>query len=206
MTDDAVSTSEAGLPRASQHGQPARSIVSPTTWWSSARRLGTARGDRGQLHGKKTAIISKSLFGKAHTVMAEGLRGRHGQREPEGQLAGPLPRHDARGKFLNNWRMAELHAKEARPGLELEPGARVRPTRTARSASGTSAGTSTRAAHVGDRTAGDDPHAAAEGRRHAAAGRRRAGDPEAMIKVFAETTIIRLIKDATVSPGLSVFP
>ena len=25
-----------------------------------------------RLHGKKVAIISKSLFGKAHTVMAEG--------------------------------------------------------------------------------------------------------------------------------------
>ena len=36
-----------------------------------------------RLRGKKTAIISKSLFGKAHTVMAEGgCRRGHGQRQP----------------------------------------------------------------------------------------------------------------------------
>ena len=64
--------------------------------------------------GKRTAIISKSLFGKAHTVMAEG-----------GCAAsmGNVNRNDnwkvhfrdtmRGGKFLNNWRMAELHAKEA---------------------------------------------------------------------------------------------
>ena len=50
------------------------------------------------------------------------------------------------GKFLNNWRMAELHAKEApngsgssRRGVRCSTG-----PPTARSASGTSAGTSTR--------------------------------------------------------------
>ncbi len=46
--------------------------------------------------GAKTAVICKSLLGKAHTVMAEGgHRGRHGQPVPRGQLAGPLPRHHA---------------------------------------------------------------------------------------------------------------
>ncbi|MDQ2644623.1 MAG: fumarate reductase/succinate dehydrogenase flavoprotein subunit [Myxococcota bacterium] len=64
--------------------------------------------------GMNTAVISKSLLGKAHTVMAEG------------GMAAALGNVDARdswkvhfrdtmrgGKFLNVWRMAELHAKHA---------------------------------------------------------------------------------------------
>jgi succinate dehydrogenase flavoprotein subunit len=62
----------------------------------------------------KTAVVCKSLLGKAHTVMAEG------------GMAAALGNVDSRdnwkihfrdtmrgGKFLNQWRMAELHAKEA---------------------------------------------------------------------------------------------
>ncbi len=64
--------------------------------------------------GAKTAVITKSLLGKAHTVMAEG------------GVAASLSNVDERdnwkvhfsdtmrgGQYLNNWRMAELHAKEA---------------------------------------------------------------------------------------------
>ena len=64
--------------------------------------------------GLSTGIISKSLLGKAHTVMAEG------------GIAASLGNVDSRdswkvhfrdtmrgGKFLNQWRMAELHAKQA---------------------------------------------------------------------------------------------
>ena len=64
--------------------------------------------------GLSTGIISKSLLGKAHTVMAEG------------GIAASLGNVDSRdnwkihfrdtmrgGKFLNQWRMAELHAKHA---------------------------------------------------------------------------------------------
>lgn len=64
--------------------------------------------------GMKTALICKSLLGKAHTVMAEG------------GMAAALGNVDARdhwkvhfrdtmrgGKFLNVWRMAELHARQA---------------------------------------------------------------------------------------------
>ncbi len=64
--------------------------------------------------GAKVAVISKSLLGKAHTVMAEG------------GIAAALANVDERdswrvhfadtmrgGQYLNNWRMAELHAKEA---------------------------------------------------------------------------------------------
>src|ERR1700735_3033987 len=64
--------------------------------------------------GCKTGLVCKSLLGKAHTVMAEG------------GIAAALATVDSRdswrvhftdtmrgGQYLNNWRMAELHAKEA---------------------------------------------------------------------------------------------
>ena len=64
--------------------------------------------------GVKVAVITKSLLGKAHTVMAEG------------GIAAALADADDRdswrvhfadtmrgGQYLNSWRMAELHAKEA---------------------------------------------------------------------------------------------
>jgi succinate dehydrogenase / fumarate reductase, flavoprotein subunit len=64
--------------------------------------------------GVKVAVISKSLLGKAHTVMAEG------------GIAAAMANVDDRdswrvhfadtmrgGQYLNSWRMAELHAKEA---------------------------------------------------------------------------------------------
>ncbi|MDQ3142478.1 MAG: fumarate reductase/succinate dehydrogenase flavoprotein subunit [Bacteroidota bacterium] len=65
-------------------------------------------------HGVTVGLICKSLLGKAHTVMAEG------------GIAASLANVDERdnwkvhftdtmrgGQYLNNWRMAELHAKEA---------------------------------------------------------------------------------------------
>src|ERR1700710_672297 len=64
--------------------------------------------------GAKVGVVCKSLLGKAHTVMAEG------------GIAAALANVDDRdnwrvhfadtmrgGQYLNNWRMAELHAKEA---------------------------------------------------------------------------------------------
>src|ERR1700684_3577745 len=68
----------------------------------------------GRLAGKKTAIICKSLFGKAHTVMAEGgcaaSMGNVNSNDNWKVHFGDTMRG---GKFLNSWRMAELHAKEA---------------------------------------------------------------------------------------------
>jgi succinate dehydrogenase / fumarate reductase flavoprotein subunit len=65
-------------------------------------------------HGARVGLVCKSLLGKAHTVMAEG------------GVAAALANVDDRdswrvhfadtmrgGQYLNNWRMAELHAKEA---------------------------------------------------------------------------------------------
>lgn len=66
------------------------------------------------LQGLSTGLVCKSLLGKAHTVMAEG-----GCAAALGNVA---PRDNWRihfrdtmrgGKFLNNWRMAELHARNA---------------------------------------------------------------------------------------------
>ena len=64
--------------------------------------------------GLRTAIITKSLFGKAHTVMAEG-----GIAASMGNVNAndgwPVHFRDTMrgGKFLNHYRMAELHAKES---------------------------------------------------------------------------------------------
>src|SRR6266702_1476254 len=64
--------------------------------------------------GVRVGLVCKSLLGKAHTVMAEG------------GIAAALSTTDNRdnwkvhfadtmrgGQYLNSWRMAELHAKEA---------------------------------------------------------------------------------------------
>src|SRR6201988_1752390 len=64
--------------------------------------------------GLKGAGVCKSLFGKAHTVMAGG--------GCAAAMANPNPKNNWQvhfrdamrgGNFLNNWRMAELHAREA---------------------------------------------------------------------------------------------
>ena len=84
------------------------------------RRRRAARGDRGaRWQGKRTAIICKSLFGKAHTVMAEGgVAAAMGNVNSKDNWQVHFRDTMRGGKFLNNWRMAELHAKEAPgPGL-----------------------------------------------------------------------------------------
>ena len=64
--------------------------------------------------GKKTAVISKSLFGKAHTVMAEGgCAAAMGNVNPRDNWQVHFRDTMRGGKLLNHWRMAELHAKEA---------------------------------------------------------------------------------------------
>lgn len=97
--------------------------------------------------GKRTAIVCKSLFGKAHTVMAEGgATAAMGNVNSDDNWMVHFRDTMRGGKFLNNWRMAELHAKEAPTGSgSWRRGARCSTApRTARSASATSAGTSTR--------------------------------------------------------------
>ncbi|HEX9512427.1 MAG TPA: fumarate reductase/succinate dehydrogenase flavoprotein subunit [Puia sp.] len=107
-------------------------------------------------NGVSVGLVCKSLLGKAHTVMAEG------------GIAAALSNVDDRdnwkvhfadtmrgGQYLNNWRMAELHAKEA-PGCvrELEAwGALFDRTKDGRILQRNFGGHKyPRLAHVGDRT------------------------------------------------------
>jgi succinate dehydrogenase / fumarate reductase flavoprotein subunit len=106
--------------------------------------------------GAKTALVCKSLLGKAHTVMAEG------------GVAAALANVDTRddwkvhfrdtmrgGKFLNQWRMAQIHAQESPARVrELEEwGAVFDRTSDGRILQRNFGGhTYPRLAHVGDRT------------------------------------------------------
>src|SRR5213592_3087892 len=64
--------------------------------------------------GARTALICKSLLGKAHTVMAEGgIAAAMGNVYPDDNWRVHF-RDTMRGrKMLNSWRMAQLHAQEA---------------------------------------------------------------------------------------------
>ena len=106
--------------------------------------------------GMNTGLMCKSLLGKAHTVMAEG------------GVAAALGNVDRRdnwkvhfrdtmrgGKFLNQWRMAELHAREAPDRVrELEEWGAVfdRTTEGLISQRNFGGHRYPRLAHVGDRT------------------------------------------------------
>lgn len=64
--------------------------------------------------GARTAIVCKSLLGKAHTVMAEGgIAASMGNVYPEDNWEVHFRDTMRGGKMLNNWRMAQLHAQEA---------------------------------------------------------------------------------------------
>jgi succinate dehydrogenase / fumarate reductase, flavoprotein subunit len=153
-----------------------------------------------RLAGKKTAIISKSLFGKAHTVMAEGgAAAAMGNVNPDDNWMVHFRDTLRGGKFLNNWRMAELHAREAPDRVyELEAwGALFDRTKDGRISQRNFGGHEyPRLAHIGDRTGLEmirtlQQKVVALQQEDA----RNHGDPEAMIKVFAETTITELMKD-----------
>ncbi len=154
-----------------------------------------------RLSGKRTAIISKSLFGKAHTVMAEGgCAAAMGNVNPRDNWMVHFRDTMRGGKFLNNWRMAELHAKEAPDRVwELEAwGAVFDRTKDGKISQRNFGGHEyPRLAHVGDRTGLEMIRTLQQ--KVVALQQEDAiehGDPEAMIKVFSETTITRLIKDA----------
>ena len=151
-----------------------------------------------RLNGKKTAIISKSLFGKAHTVMAEGgCAAAMGNVNPNDNWQVHFRDTMRGGKFLNNWRMAELHAKEAPDRVwELEAwGAVFDRTKDGKISQRNFGGHEyPRLAHVGDRTGLEMIRSLQQ--KVVAMQQADAvefGDPEAMIKVFAETTITDLM-------------
>jgi succinate dehydrogenase / fumarate reductase, flavoprotein subunit len=137
--------------------------------------------------GVKVGLICKSLLGKAHTVMAEG------------GMAAALANVDDRdnwrvhfsdtmrgGQYVNNWRMAELHAKEAPDRVkELEAwGAVFDRTKDGKILQRNFGGHRyPRLAHVGDRTGLElirtlQDHGIHQG-----------------IEVFMEHTIVTLLKD-----------
>jgi succinate dehydrogenase / fumarate reductase flavoprotein subunit len=137
--------------------------------------------------GVKVGLVCKSLLGKAHTVMAEG------------GMAAALANVDDRdnwrvhfadtmrgGQYVNNWRMAELHAKEAPDRVkELEAwGAVFDRTKDGKILQRNFGGHRyPRLAHVGDRTGLElirtlQDHGIHQG-----------------IEVFMEYTIVTLLKD-----------
>jgi succinate dehydrogenase / fumarate reductase flavoprotein subunit len=70
--------------------------------------------------GVRVALVCKSLLGKAHTVMAEGgMAAAMGNVWKEDNWQVHFRDTMRGGKLLNNWRMAELHAKES-PARVLE--------------------------------------------------------------------------------------
>ncbi len=137
--------------------------------------------------GVTVGLVCKSLLGKAHTVMAEG------------GIAASLANVDGRdnwqthfadtmrgGQYLNNWRMAELHAQQAPDRVrELEAwGAVMDRTKDGRILQRNFGGHKyPRLAHVGDRTGLEmirtlQDHGIHQG-----------------IEVHMETTVIELLKD-----------
>ncbi|MCV7192259.1 fumarate reductase/succinate dehydrogenase flavoprotein subunit [Mycolicibacterium brumae] len=149
-------------------------------------------------HGLRVAVVCKSLFGKAHTVMAEGgcaAAMRNVNTKDNWQVHfGDTMRG---GKFLNNWRMAELHAREAPDRVwELESyGALFDRTPDGRISQRNFGGhTYPRLAHVGDRTGLEiirtlQQKVVALQQQDFA----EFGDYEARIKVFHECTVTDLL-------------
>src|ERR1043165_5208272 len=137
--------------------------------------------------GARTAVVCKSLLGKAHTVMAEGsIAAAMGNRWPEDNWEGHFRDTMRGGKMLNNWRMAQLHAQDAPEGVqELEDwGALFDRTEDGLISQRDFGGHRyARLAHVGDRTGLEmirtlQQHAVHKG-----------------IDVFMECTMARLLKD-----------
>ncbi|WP_277210049.1 fumarate reductase/succinate dehydrogenase flavoprotein subunit [Isoptericola croceus] len=150
--------------------------------------------------GLRTAIVCKSLFGKAHTVMAEGgCAAAMGNVNSNDSWQVHFRDTMRGGKFLNSWRMAELHAKEAPDRVwELETyGALFDRTDDGRIHQRNFGGhTYPRLAHVGDRTGLElirslqQRIVALQQEDHAAG-----GDYEARLRVFAECTVTEILKD-----------
>ena len=106
--------------------------------------------------GARTAVVCKSLLGKAHTVMAEGgIAAAMGNVYSEDNWQVHFRDTMRGGKMLNHWRMAQLHAQEAPDRVaELEEwGALFDRTPDGRISQRDFGGHRyARLAHVGDRT------------------------------------------------------
>jgi succinate dehydrogenase / fumarate reductase, flavoprotein subunit len=139
--------------------------------------------------GARTAIVCKSLLGKAHTVMAEGgIAASMGNVWPEDNWQVHFRDTMRGGKMLNNWRMAQLHALEAPERVwELEEwGALFDRTPEGKISQRDFGGHRyARLAHVGDRT----------GLEMIRTLQQRA--VQLGIDVFMECTVTRLLKDGS---------
>ncbi len=149
--------------------------------------------------GLRTAIICKSLFGKAHTVMAEGgIAASMGNVNSKDNWMVHFRDTMRGGKFQNNWRMAELHAKESPDRVwELETyGALFDRTPEGKISQRNFGGHEyPRLAHVGDRTGLElirtmqQKIVSLQQEDFA-----ETGDYESKIKVFAELTVTEILK------------
>ena len=151
-------------------------------------------------HGKSVAVICKSLFGKAHTVMAEGgAAAAMGNVNPKDNWMVHFRDTLRGGKFLNNPRMAELVAKEAPDRVwELEQwGALFDRTKDGKISQRNFGGHEyPRLAHVGDRTGLELIRTLQQGVvSFQQKDKRETGDYDARIRVFAEHTVTRLLLD-----------
>jgi len=150
--------------------------------------------------GLRVAIICKSLFGKAHTVMAEGGVAASMGNVNENDGWKVHFRDTMRGgKFLNHYRMAELHAKESPDRVwELELwGALFDRTKEGKISQRNFGGHEyPRLAHVGDRT-GLELIRTMQQKIVAMqqADKKEFGDAESYLKVFAEVTITDVLKE-----------
>jgi succinate dehydrogenase / fumarate reductase flavoprotein subunit len=150
--------------------------------------------------GLRVAIICKSLFGKAHTVMAEGgAAASMGNVNDKDSWMVHFRDTMRGGKFLNHYRMAELHAKESPDRIwELEVwGALFDRTKEGKISQRNFGGHEyPRLAHVGDRT-GLELIRTMQQKIVALQQKdgRETGDMESGIKVFAELTITDILKE-----------
>ncbi|MGY3203853.1 fumarate reductase/succinate dehydrogenase flavoprotein subunit [Streptomyces sp. TE5632] len=157
--------------------------------------------------GARTAVICKSLFGKAHTVMAEGGIAAAMANANEHDTWQVHFRDTMRGgKFLNQWRMAELHAQEAPQRVwELETwGALFDRTKDGRISQRNFGGHEyPRLAHVGDRT-GLELIRTLQQKIVALQQEdfRETGEYESRLKVFQECTVTRVLKDGSHVSGV----
>ncbi|WP_411093051.1 fumarate reductase/succinate dehydrogenase flavoprotein subunit [Streptomyces sp. 049-1] len=157
--------------------------------------------------GARTAVICKSLFGKAHTVMAEGGIAAAMGNVNSGDNWQVHFRDTMRGgKFLNQWRMAELHAQEAPQRVwELETwGALFDRTEDGRISQRNFGGHEyPRLAHVGDRT-GLELIRTLQQKIVSLQQEdfRETGDHESRLRVFQECTVTRVLKDGRQVSGV----
>ncbi|MBX6762764.1 MAG: FAD-binding protein [Rubrobacteraceae bacterium] len=138
--------------------------------------------------GMSVGVVTKSLLGKAHTVMAEGgIAAALGNVDPDDSWEQHFIDTMNSGKFINNWRKVEIYAKEAPAGvIELEQwGALFNRTEEGKIHQRPFGGhTYRRLAHIGDRTGLEMIRTLQE--------KLLTTDAE----VYMETTVTKLFKDS----------